>query len=349
VTMLATRAATDGDAIAESLRAAGVSVHQLDAAGKLYSSPALPGAVEQCLDAGVDVAHVHALWEDAQSFAARACRRRGVPYLVTPHGMLAPWSYARSRWQKRVFMAWRVRRMLNGAAAIHYTTEIERDQAARFRFASRPLVQTLGVDVAEFRDLPPLGEFRARYPQIGDRPIVLFLSRLHEQKGLPYLIDAFAEANVPEAMLVIAGPDFGRRDEADALVARRGLSARTIFTGMLEGRRRVEALRDADLFVLPSLHENFGMVVVEALAAGLPVIISNQVAIHPEIGRAGVGQVVPLSTPAVAAAIAQWMKDPAMRAEAAARARPYVWQEFDWDQIGRRWIEHYQLLRTTRS
>ncbi len=175
--------------------------------------------------------------------------------------------------------------------------------------------------------------------------MVLFMSRIHFKKGLDLLVPAFAKAGVPESVLVIAGPDTdGYAATVDALVKERGLSDRVIFAGMLKGAERIAALADADLFVLPSRQENFGIAVVEALAAGCPVIVSDQVNIHQEITAAGVGGVVPLDIPALAAEIRKWMSDPELRTKAAGHARGYVRQNYDWNEIARRWVQEYASL-----
>jgi glycosyltransferase involved in cell wall biosynthesis len=124
-----------------------------------------------------------------------------------------------------------------------------------------------------------------------------------------------------------------------------------LFTGMLRGHERVEALADADLFALPSEHVNFGIVVVEALACGVPVVVSEGVAIADEIASAGVGGVVPVGdVDKLAAAMAQWLQDTDARRRAVERARPFVWERFDWNQVAKRWVEHYRgLLDRSRA
>ena len=123
---------------------------------------------------------------------------------------------------------------------------------------------------------------------------------------------------------------------------------RVIFTGMLRGRERVEALVDADLFVLPSYQENFGIAVIESLAAGTPVVISDQVNICNEIRAAGVGGVVPTQVEPLAPEIARWMSDERLRSDASRRAIPFVRERYDWNQIARRWVEHYETLARRR-
>jgi glycosyltransferase involved in cell wall biosynthesis len=179
----------------------------------------------------------------------------------------------------------------------------------------------------------------------GDGPIVLFLSRVHPKKGLDLLVPAFAQAAPADAVLVIVGPDAdGYSDQVRAMANRHSVGDRLLFTGMLRGRDRIEAFVDADLFALPSYQENFGIAVVEALASGCPVLISDQVNIHREITAGGVGVVVPTDTASVAQALAGWLGDPARRAAAAARAPAFVRARYDWQRIASRWATHYAGL-----
>jgi glycosyltransferase involved in cell wall biosynthesis len=145
--------------------------------------------------------------------------------------------------------------------------------------------------------------------------------------------------------LAIVGPDSrGYLAPMRAEVARLGLEDRVIFTGMMPGRARIEALVDADLFGLPSEHENFGIAVLEALAAGTPVVISDQVGLWEEVEQAGVGQAVPLDVDRLVAALDGWIADEPRRRDAASRARTLVFQRFTWDQIARRWNDVYREL-----
>ena len=341
VTVLATHRAGEDVAVAGRLRDGGVRVELVGpATGPLRRHPALKSAVRAAV-AKADVVHVHAVWEEVQHQAARAALRAGVPYLVTPHGMLDPWSLSQSRLKKALYYAWRLRATLRRARALHFTTETEADLVAPLRLGTPPLVETLGVDLAEFEQLPPPGEFRSRY-DLADRPLLLFLGRIHPKKGLDLLIPAFADAKLDDVLLVIAGPDGdGYRAKVEAEVAARGLMGRVLFTGMLRGRDRVSALADADLFVLPSYQENFGIAVVEALAAGTPVLISDQVNLWRDVAEAEVGGVVRADARQLAVELRRWMTNSALRTAAAGRARPLVWRRYDWRQIAARWVRHY--------
>src|SRR5207237_6148022 len=108
------------------------------------------------------VVHIHALWEEIQHQAARICRMKKVPYVVTPHGMLDPWSLNQSRLKKKLYLTWRGNRNLRGAAALHFTSATERDNARQLNVNRRAIVEPLGVDLREFESLPPRGSFRNR-------------------------------------------------------------------------------------------------------------------------------------------------------------------------------------------
>jgi len=349
VSVIATWQIKTGFPLAERLQAADVKVELIGQAyGKLSRHPDLAAAVDRAV-AGADVVHVHALWEEIQHQAPRAAQRRGVPYVVTPHGMLAPWSRAQGgwvhRWGKRAYLLLRLRRNLDRAAAIHFTTPAERDLVAPMRLRPPSIVEPVGIDFSEFEQLPPRGLFRERYPQLRDRQMVLFLSRLSPQKGLDVLIPAMIRVN-DDALLVVAGPDYdsyGQR--VRGWVSELLLQDRVIFTGMLHGAERIQALRDADLFVLPSHHENFGIVVAEAMAAGTPVVISREVNIWQEVVAAGAGAAVRSGDDQeLAAELRRWLADPAIRDAAGEKARAFARSHYDWNRIAKNWVDHYAAL-----
>lgn len=345
VRILATYRA-DGDlSLAQSLRDDGVEVELV---GPCVSPLMLHRHLAPSTAANVawaQVVHIHACWEQVQHLAARQAHRQGKPYIIRPCGMLDPWSLRQSRWRKRLYMAWRLRRNLRHASLLHFTTSTERDLTASLRLTAPAVVEPNGLDLSEFERLPPAGTFRQAFPQLGQRPYVLFLSRIHPKKGLDLLIPAFAQAAPPDHALVIAGPaEEAYLEQVQQMVRDHGLSDRVLFTGMVRGQVKVAALAEAELFALSSYQENFGIAVIEALAAGTPVLISDQVNIHAQIAAAGVGGVVPAQVEPLAQALRQWLTQPHQRAQAAAKARPFVWEHYDWNRIAQRWVSHYQRL-----
>jgi glycosyltransferase involved in cell wall biosynthesis len=316
--------------------------------------PELRATVEKLVVAA-DVVHVHALWEQIQHEACRAASSRGVPYVVTPHGMLDPWNMSNTFLggvKKRLYLRWRMRGHLERAAAIHFATEMERDVVARLGLETPTIVEPFGLDGREFAELPALGEFRKRFAEFGDRKLVLFLGRLDYGKGLELLIPAFAEIarQRDDVRLVIAGPDShsGYRTAVERLLYAHKVWGKTVLTGMLRGRERLAALVDAYVLCQPSYHENFGLVVVEALACGTPVVVSDQVYLHPWVTEAGVGGVCTLSVEDVARELGRWLADDSLRSRAAEKGRPFALGNFDWDAIGRRWVEHYRVIAGSR-
>jgi glycosyltransferase involved in cell wall biosynthesis len=334
--------------LAESLLRTGIPVEMVGPChGTLCRHPDLGPTVHRMIGAA-DLVHIHALYEEVQHLAARVAARLGKPYVIRPCGMLDAWSLRRQRLKKVMYMAWRLRRNLDRAAAIHYTTEMERLGSSPLKLRAAMIVEPNGVLFDDFRNLPTRGSFRVTQPAVSDHPLVMFLGRVHPGKGLEYLIPALAACNVQEARLVVVGPDSGNHMYAmQRLAAVHGVADRVIFTGLLRGADRVAALVDADVFALPSDHENFGIAIAEAMAAALPVVISNEVGIAADVAAAGAGSVVPRDPARIAAELNRWLGDITMRRRAGESGRQFVFERYDWTHIGHRWANHYaKILRS---
>ncbi|HZE20615.1 MAG TPA: glycosyltransferase, partial [Desulfobaccales bacterium] len=260
-----------------------------------------------------DLVHIHSLYLFHDLVAGHWCRHFAVPYLVRPHGTLDPFIYRRHRGRKRLMEYLFEHRNIRRAAALHFTTAAEAELAAPHTFQTPGLVVPLGINFEEFAELPEPGEFRRRYPEIGDQHIILFFGRINFKKGLDILAQAFGAVarRRQDVRLVIAGPDNeGWGDRVRSWLNEQGVLDRTTFTGMLLGPEKLAVLRDANLFVLPSYSENFGLAVIEAMAAGLPVIISDQVNIWQEVQAGGAGRVIPVDSTALAAQILDLLDKP---------------------------------------
>jgi glycosyltransferase involved in cell wall biosynthesis len=278
-----------------------------------YSPRLLPWLREKSGD--YDAVVVHGIWQ-YHSFAAwQALRRGGPPYFVFTHGMLDPWfkrAYPLKHLKKWLYWPWADYRVLRDARAVLYTAEEERRLAHQsfWLFRSRDAVVGLGItaptgDPAIQRDV-----FLRSYPGLRDKRVLLFLSRIHEKKGCDLLVEAFARLadRDPLLRLVMAGPDqTGWRDTLMRLSRTLGVEERICWPGMLSGDMKWGAYYTAELFVLPSHQENFGIVVAEALACGVPVLISNKVNIWREIGDDGVGIVTDDTLSGVVAGLEQWL------------------------------------------
>jgi glycosyltransferase involved in cell wall biosynthesis len=296
----------------------------------------------------VDVVHIHSLYLFHDWAAARIARRARVPYIVRPHGTLDPFLWQRHRARKRIIEALFQNRVLRGAAAIHYTAQEEMTLAAPYVFGAPGVVVPNGLDLDEYAALPPPGGFRKQYPEIGTRRIVLFLGRLNFKKGLDLLIPGFAAACARHAdlHLVVAGPDDGMLADTRALVAAAGIGERVTFAGMVVGTEKLAALADAYCFVLPSYSENFGIAIVEAMACGLPVAISDKVNIWSAVAAAGAGLVGPPTVDEVTRQIAALAADPGAARRMGEAGRAFA-QRYSWDRIARDLEAVYRSLRRT--
>jgi len=293
-----------------------------------------------------DVVHIHSLYLFHDWAAARIARRAGVPYIVRPHGTLDPFLWRRHRARKRVIEALFQDRVLRQAAAIHYTAAEEMALAAPYVHGAPGVVVPNGLDFGDYAQLPPPGGFRARHPGIGDRRIVLFLGRLNFKKGLDLLVPGFAAACARhgDLHLVIAGPDDGMLAQTRAMVDAAGIAARVTFAGMIVGQEKLAALADAYCFALPSYSENFGIAIVEAMACGLPVAISDKVNIWSEVAQAGAGLVGPPTVEEVARQIGALADDPAASRAMGEAGRALARARWSWDGIARQLEGVYRSL-----
>ncbi len=296
-----------------------------------------------------DVVHIHAVFSHACLAAANASRRKGVPYVVRPLGTLDPWSVHQKRWRKQLFWHLGVKHMLAGAAAIHYTTADEQRLAESSLGLGRGVVIPLGISPDIFTHPVPPERFRQQHAELGREPYVLILCRLHPKKGIELALDAFLAATAqPELRawrLVVAGagdPTYvgGLR----RLVAKRGGDERVLFTGWLAGDDKLAALRGAALMALPSRQENFGISVVEALASGVPALVSPHVNLAPEISAAGAGWVVRLEVDALEAAFARIMRDRDERARRGAAGRALALERFTWPAVAAQLAQLYATI-----
>lgn len=238
-----------------------------------------------------DMAHLHGCHNLPAAMAAQHLRRAGVPYVLAPHGT-AP-RIERRRLAKYLFDCTWGRGLLPHASRILAVTDAERRQLLalgadpeRIRIVPNP------VDLSEFDPPPARERFRARHG-MGREPIVLFLGKLTPRKGVDVLLRAFAALGRRDVRLVIAGNDMGHGTTLRRLAQHLDVTGMTAFCGLLTGRDRLEALADADVVAYPSKDEIFGLVPVEALLCGTPVIVADDSGCGEVIRLIGGGQIVP--------------------------------------------------------
>ncbi len=310
----------------------------------LQSHPELKDSLHKQIQKA-DIVHIHALWEEAQYQAARISHKLGKPYIFRPCGMLDPWSLEQGKWKKKAYLNFRLRKYLDNASALHFTTKEEKDLTAPLKLKGRKFVLPNGIDLSEFQDLPDPGFLSEKYPETQGKQKILFLSRVHYKKGLPLLIDAFSRIDHENFVLIIAGPDADNyRAELMPQIESRNISDKTIFTGMLGGIDRIKAMVDADLFILPSHQENFGISVVEAMASGKPVIVSEAVNLASFVREKSLGEVVSLNSDHLLKAMKKMLSDRLNLEETGRRARNIVMKKYDWNRITKRLAQVYERI-----
>ncbi len=310
---------------------------------------AYSSALARWLDAnvkGFDVVHIHAVFSHACLAAASACQRQAVPYIVRPLGSLDPWSMKQRALLKRLMWHMTVRHMLRKAKAIQYTTDEERGLAEASLGLTHGVVIPNGIEVESFQDQDYKDIFRRRHPSPGNSPYVLTLSRIHPKKNIELLLEVFLSlASRPEFSdwrLVVAGD--GEAEYIDSLrlmVERKRGQDKVIFSGWLDGAERVSALQNAALLALTSHQENFGLAAAEALACGVPVIVSNCVNLAPEIEESDIGWVTPLEAASFSNVLSEALGDESERKRRGRLGREFVARRFSWPRLASELIELY--------
>lgn len=284
-----------------------------------------------------DLLHVHSVFSHPSLAAGASARAAAVPYVVRPLGQLDEWSLSQHPLRKSAFLACGGRRLLERAAAIHWTDESERERSQAHASMRPGFAVPLGVDEELFTG----GCATAR------RPVVLCMSRLHPKKNVEGLVRAFLGTG-PAAdgwKLAVAGE--GDEEYARALrelVTRLGGEARVEFVGWLEGEAKLRVLRESALLALPSRQENFGIVVAEAMGAGMPVLVSEAVALAGEVERSGAGWVVPVEGAGLREALEAAMGSEEDRRQRGDAARRLAEKRFRWKAIAEALVMEYERI-----
>lgn len=294
------------------------------------STPVGWGAAGAAALRGADVVHCHEFRTAENLLLTPGAARRGTRLVLSPHGTLA-----HTTGRGALKRAWDA--LLSPAVARRFDavlglTGAEADEAAalwaRFGAAAQFAVAPNGVDAATFAALPGAATFRARWG-LRPGPVVLFMGRLHPRKGAVVLAEAFRALPLPDANLVVAGPDEGDRPALERLAA---ADPRMTLTGYLDGDERLAALAAADVFALPAVGEGLPLTVLEALAAGVPVVVSPGCNL-PEVAAAGAGRVVPVAAGALTAALTELLAAAEVRAAMGVAARALVAARFTWAAV----------------
>lgn len=283
--------------------------------------------------------HLHGIWDWFLHQSVRAAKRRGIPYVISPRGMLEPWALSQKKWKKRIAWWLYQRSDLQGAAFLHATAVSEAQQFSKLGLRNSVVVLPNGVSVLEVLDSNEVSP--SREPPLRSKQ-ALFLSRIHPKKGLLVLAEAWAKVQPKGWRMVVIGPDEGgHRMQVQSLVNQLGLQSSWEIRDAVYGEQKRQAFQDSQLFILPTFSENFGIAVAEALAYGLPVITTTEAPWSGLVAHR-CGWWTPMTVAGIAQALEQATStDVSELRQMGQRGNRWVRDEFAWSSIGKRLVAAY--------
>lgn len=297
-----------------------------------------------------DIAHIHALFSPVSTTAATVCRWKNLPYIMRPLGTLDPADLQKKKQIKKIYASLLERPNLAGAAAIHFTSGLESKVSERFGVSTPGKVIPLGVALPNLpeRSASQLA-IRKRFDIPAERPIILFMSRVDPKKGfdllLPALDNLYQDGKPFHFLLCGANPqDRAYETRIKKQVESSAWAKQATVVGFVSGELKAQILSAADVFVLPSYYENFGIAVAEAMAAKIPVVISDQVHIWPVIKESESGWVVPTQVGALTDALGEAIAQPDVRSQRGDNAQRCAKENYSWDAIAQLMTTTYQQL-----
>ncbi|CAM4261957.1 glycosyltransferase [Cytophagaceae bacterium 50C-KIRBA] len=285
-----------------------------------------------------DLVVLQAVWNFPIMAAYLACKWHKIPYVIIPHGSLYDETFhLKSSRFKKVFLSLYVKKMLIMAQQVIFSTK---DEALKVRnFLSIPIRSNIIpniVDVQKFEILPTKGTFRQKFAISTERLILTHFGRVTIKKGINYVLEILPNLvqRYPNVLYVIAGSEEDNYlDELRSMIKKKNLEQHVIFTGLLPSNEGIELLVDTDVFVLPSLSENFGMSVVEAMLCEIPVVISEHVGIALDLKEENCACVIQLNNSSLEKAVLELIENPSKRISLGKKGKVFVKQNYSYKAV----------------
>jgi len=289
-----------------------------------------------------DLIHVHAIFSYPSTVAMAIARHYKIPYIVRPLGQLCTWSLQQSARKKQIYLQLIERKNINQSQALHLTSQQEQQEVSQLHLTAPSFVLPHGLTLP--LTIPNAHQQLRQHLNLpADQPILLFLSRLHPKKGLEYLIPALSKLTHHRFTFVIAGEgDPTYEQELKDLIKQSGLGDRTHFAGFVAGETKNLFLQGEDLFMLTSHSENFGVVVLEALAVGLPVLLTPGVALSSIVQKHQLGYITELDILSIAHTLDEYLSCPKGVKDMGDRARQLIAENYTWNKVAAQIVEIYQ-------
>jgi len=317
---------------------------------RLPHSPSLIKAVRN--DArGFDMIFTHSLWNPLATFAMKWLRMNKIAYCVMPHGMLDPVVLRRNKWKKLPWSLFWERANIEAASLVVFNTNAEEEKARQSGWhLDRTFVMPHTIELSSWKALPSRQEFEVHFPETRLREVILFVGRINWVKNLDKLVDSMTIVirKHPAVMLVCVGPDSdGHRAKIEHYARERGLETHILFTGLLEGHKLKAAYARGDVLALVSQKENFGLAAAEALACGLPVVVSEGVDVAKDWPSGGPIRRVAPTPEQIATALVELLERSADHGLPDLDARLIAEKEFSCSRISEL-LDLWQSLKTQR-
>jgi glycosyltransferase involved in cell wall biosynthesis len=293
-----------------------------------------------------DIIHITGVWQRTSGTACKAAKNRGVPYVVSPRGALGPYSWRQKTAKKILYYLWQERFNVTNAAGIHYTSKQELRECQWLQLPGKSFIIPNGLNTEFWQpSLESARIWRKSYNLTEDDFVLLNVGRLHHKKGLDLLPEALAPLeNLNWRMVFVGGDDDGTKAQLQKQFQATNLSDRVMFLERCEPKQLLAIYSAANLFVLPSRHENFGNVVVESLACGCPVLISDKVGLHDEVTESCVGWVLSRVASEWTDAIRELIQVPKKRQEVISASKKCVESTYSIKKTALQMTNHYISL-----
>ncbi len=293
-----------------------------------------------------DIVHIHGVWDPIVLQSAIIALFLNTPFVFSPRGMLDPWSLSQKKWRKRIMLTFLSRYLLNKSLFIHCLNETEKNLIKPLNLRCELRVFPNGIFPEKVKDNLDKNIFFNSFPQLKNKPFILFLSRLHYKKGLDILIDCFAKvtSQTGNLDLVIAGNDDGEQANLEHKIKENNLGSKVHVIGPIYGDLKYSALRNAECFVLPSRQEGFSMAITEAMAYGCAVVVSEECH-FPEISEYSAGYEVSLDAEVFSQAILSLQNNAEQKNDFIHSAKKLVASMFSWHRIAEEIVSAYQVKK----
>ena len=308
-----------------------IPFHCIANIGKMLISPKMKERLKKEIK-DFDVIHMHNFRSYQNIVAHHYAKRYNIPYILQAHGSVLP--FFQKQGLKRIFDLFFGYTILRDSSRVIAVTKIEAEQYREIGMGEDKIeIMPNGIDLSEYSNLPETGEFRRKYLIREDEKVILYLGRIHKIKGIDLLVNAFADLvkELDEVRLVIVGPDDGFLATLKKQIDDLKLGNKILFTGPLYERDKLKAYVDADVYVLPSVYEIFGITVLEACACGTSVIVTDRCGIADFVDK--VGYVVEYDKEHLRDAIFKIVCDEGLGKRFGEEGKRLVKEEFEWDRI----------------